>query len=402
MTITSTPPTTAAAQALFARAKELKSQTIADRRKIHSNPELSFCEHETAKYVAERLEQMGCKVKRNVGGTGVVAEIGSGGKLVGLRADMDGLPIHETNAAEYCSQRTEVMHACGHDAHTACLLTAVQLVKERLEAEKRPGRVRFIFQPAEETVNADGKSGAGLMMDQGVIDGVQALVGLHVHPSMPTGIVAFREGVMLAACDSFDAVIKGRGSHGAEPHLGNDAIVLSSHAISALHQVVSRKIAPTELAVLTIGGIRSKTYAANIVSESVEITGTVRYHNQAMHALIKAEVERALSIVSALGGEVELTYRHDSPALNNDATTTKIVRTAAETVLGPDAVIEMPPHMGAEDFAFYTEHVPSCYFVLGVGIAGSPREIHTSTFDINEEALPIGAALLAESVFHLL
>lgn len=384
------------------QAQALKNDLISVRRTIHANPELSFFEKNTASLVATRLAAMGCAVKTGVGSTGVIGEIGNGGPLIGLRADMDALPIDECNDAPYRSSNPSVMHACGHDAHTACLIGAAQILTEHLKANKVEGRFRFVFQPAEERVNQQGKSGAGLMIDDGVLDGVEALIGLHVHPTVPVGMVALRAGPALAACDSFEATIIGKGGHGAEPHVGLDAIVLATNAIQVLQQVVSRRKAAVEPAVITVGGIRSNTYAPNILAESVELTGTVRYFNPAMHDFLKKEIEEALGVVRSLGAELSFEYRHENPALINDSQVTSVVSQVAAELLGSECVMESPLHMGAEDFSFYTEHVPSCYFILGVAIDGSPRELHTSTFDINEDALPIGSALLAQSALRLL
>jgi amidohydrolase len=384
------------------RAQELQEKTVVHRRTIHAQPELSFTEHKTAAYVKSQLESMGYSVTAGVGGTGLLAEFGHSGKIVGLRADMDALPIQETNEVPYRSQCSEVMHACGHDAHTACVLTAGQILIERLRAHDGAGRIRLLFQPAEERTNADGKSGATLMIEDGATKDLHALVGLHVNPQAPVGFIALREGAMLAACDCFDAVIEGKGCHGAEPEVGIDAIVLASQAVQAMQQVVSRRIAAVEPAVVTIGGIRSKTYAPNIVSESVDITGTVRYFNPAMHQILRTEIERALSVVEALGGRVKLDYRNENPPLVNDSALTKMVRQVAEELAGNAFVVEAPLHMGAEDFSFYTKTVPSCFFVLGVGMEGEQRELHTSTFDIDERALSLGAAVLAESAWRLM
>lgn len=389
---------------LLERARELSPKIVGWRRTIHQNPELSFREQNTAKYVFTQLAEMGLVAKSGVGGTGITVEIGNRAetKVVGLRADMDALPITEQNAVDYCSKTAGSMHACGHDAHTACLLGAAFLLHEQWRETSLPGRIRLIFQPGEESVNADNKSGATLMLESGATEGLSALVALHVFPGMPVGKVAAASGPVLAACDSFDVVITGKGCHAAQPELGVDAIVLAAQAVQALQTVVSRRLPAASIGLLTIGGIRSSSYAPNVVSASVELTGTVRYLDPQLHEFFIDEIKKALSVVEALGGSYKLNYHRETPVLANDSRITSVVANTIQSTLGSEALLPFPPILGAEDFAFYTPHVPCCFFGLGVGIPGSPRELHSPTFDINEEALPLGAALLAKSALALL
>ncbi|HEY9793854.1 MAG TPA: amidohydrolase [Candidatus Obscuribacterales bacterium] len=389
--------------ALLAGANAHASQISQWRRAIHEQPELGFCEERTSKYIEEQLKSIGVKKITKAGGTGLVAEIGtSTDKSVGLRADMDALPIQETTNQSYSSKVQGVMHACGHDAHVACVLGAAKLLVEQEKAGKLPGTVRLLFQPAEETVNAEHKSGATLLIEDGALKGMKALVALHVFPAMPAGVVGIRSGPVLAACDSFEVTIQGKGCHGAQPDVGVDAVVLSAQAVQALQTVVSRRIGANEIGLLTIGGIKSSSYAPNVVSDSVQMTGTVRYMETPMHDRFLSEINRALSVVNALGGSYTLDYHNETPVLNNDERVTAIVKEAIEAVIGTSAVVQFPQILGAEDFAFYTAHVPSCFFGLGVGIEGSARELHSPNFDINEKALPLGSALLAQSALTLL
>jgi amidohydrolase len=384
------------------RARAMAPAISELRRKIHANPELSFQESETAKLVCAVLRKAGYDVRPGVGGTGVVAEIGSG-RTIAIRADMDALPIQETNGVDYCSRNENVMHACGHDAHTACALGAAQLIAENYAGDSPPaGCVRFVFQPAEEKVNDDGKSGAGLMIEQGAMDGAEGVLALHVFPNLPVGCIAAKDGPLLAACDSFDIKIKGAGCHGAYPQHGVDAIVVASHVVQAIQTIVSRRKSALDPAVITLGGIRSTTYAHNIVAEEVELRGTVRYFDNNLHTLLKAEIEKACRLAEALGGSYELNYVQDNPPLVNDSQLTNVVRAVARRLLGKDSVLEATLEMGADDFSFLSQHSPGCYFLLGAQIDEGPRVLHTSTFDINEEALPIGAAMLAAAALQFL
>ena len=387
------PTTTLAlAQKFEARIRDL-------RRAIHEHPELSFHESKTAELVAKTMKDLGYRVKPGVGATGVTAEIGKA-PFIGIRADMDALPIEEDPGNQCVSKVKGVMHACGHDAHTACGLGAAMILKEMIEGgqgkEKIKGGVRFLFQPAEEQTNADGKSGATLMMQDGALQGLSGLFGLHVFPQVPVGIVGLRDGALLAACDTFEIKIKGKGCHGGYPQEGIDAVVLASQVVQTIQTIVSRRKSALSPAVLTLGGIKSSTYRPNIVSDEVDICGTVRYFDPALSDMIKTELTRAVSIVEPMGGSFEMTYINENPALINDPSMVAIARRAAEKVLGEKSTFEPTLQMGAEDFSFYCEKIKSCFIVLGVEMEGPSRAIHTPQFDIDEKALPLGAAMLAE------
>ena len=244
---------------MLERAQELSAVLVETRRDIHRHPELSFQEHRTAQRAAERLAELGIKVRTGVGKTGVVGDLGNQGPRIALRADMDALPIQEANQVSYASQVAGVMHACGHDVHVACLLGAAQLLAEEASAGRLPGQVRFLFQPAEESQDAEGLSGAMRMVNEGVMDGVDAVAGLHVWADLPVGTISLREGPATAYPDKFKLVIKGREAHGAFPHEGFDAITLSAQVINALQTVVSRRLDPTRGKVLTVGTIEGGT-----------------------------------------------------------------------------------------------------------------------------------------------
>ncbi|MBS1995248.1 MAG: amidohydrolase [Cyanobacteria bacterium SZAS LIN-2] len=381
----------------LALAQKFAERTVQLRRAIHEHPELSFHESKTAELVARTMTELGYRVKAGVGATGVTAEIGEA-PFIGIRADMDALPIDEDPGNTCVSKVKGVMHACGHDAHTACGLGAAMILKEIFQdpAKKPKGGVRFLFQPAEEQTNADGKSGATLMMQDGAIEGLSGLFGLHVFPQVPVGVVGLRSGAMLAACDTFEIKIKGKGCHGGYPQEGVDAVVLASQVVQTIQTIVSRRKSALSPAVLTLGGIKSSTYRPNIVSDEVDICGTVRYFDPALSDMIKAELSRAVSIVEPLGGSFEMTYINENPALINDPAMVAIASKAADRVLGDKAVFEPTLQMGAEDFSFYCEKIKSCFIVLGVEMEGPSRAIHTPQFDIDERALPLGAAMLAE------
>ncbi len=381
----------------LALAQKFEEQIRTLRRAIHEHPELSFKESKTAALVAKTMGDLGYRVKTEVGGTGVTAEFGQA-PFIGIRADMDALPIEEDPGNQCCSKVQGVMHACGHDAHTACGLGAGMILKELLSdpQNKIKGGVRFLFQPAEEQTNADGKSGASLMMADGAIDGLSGVFGLHVFPQVPVGVVGLREGAMLAACDTFDIKIKGKGCHGAYPQEGVDAVVLASQVVQSIQTIISRRKSALSPAVLTLGGIKSTTFRPNIVAEEVDICGTVRYFEPELSAMIQAELTRAVSIVEPMGGSFEITYVNENPALINDREMVAVAKQAADKILGDNSVIEPTLQMGAEDFSFYCEKVKSCFIILGTKLDGPARAIHTPQFDIDERALPLGAAMLAE------
>ncbi len=396
-----TNKTIIAAEQVLERAWQEKDELLATRRHIHAHPELSFNETQTASFLAAKLEKLGYRVKRNVGGTGLVAEIGDQGKLIGVRADMDALPITENNKNEYCSKNEGIMHACGHDAHSAAALGAASLIASFRKSSRLQGRFRFLFQPAEETVNEEGLSGASLMIKDGSLDEMQALIGIHVHPGMPTGILGFREGTFLAACDSFKITVIGKGGHGAHPEDTVDAVVLASNLVQTLQTLISRRKSALSPAVLTIGGIRSNTFRPNIVAEEVELLGTVRYFDETLSSFFESEILQAGKMLEPFGARMHLKYTRENPALVNDSRLTENLKNAAIELLGSDNVIDLPLELGAEDFSFYTNKIPSVFAIVGCAIPGSPREIHTSSFDIDENSLVYATALLCLGAIRL-
>ena len=387
---------------MLARAQELSDVLVELRRDLHRHPELSFQEHRTAQKVAEGLEKLGIAVRTGVGKTGVVGDLGESGPRVALRADMDALPIQEANEVPYASEVPGVMHACGHDVHVACLLGAAQLLAEEAAAGRLAGQVRFLFQPSEEAQDDEGLSGAMRMVNEGVMDGVDAVFGLHVWADVPVGSMILREGPATAYPDKFELVIKGREAHGAYPHEGFDAITLSAQVINALQTVVSRRVDPTKGKVLTVGTIQGGT-KDNIMAGQVTMTGTIRSFEPQMREVLFAEMERACGVARALGGDFALTIYPGYNPVVNDPAMTALVHKLGVDLLGAENVREAPLEMGGEDFCYFSEKAPGCFFMIGGATPGeAPRRHHHPLFDVDERCLPLGAALLAESAMRFL
>ncbi|GAB4567906.1 MAG: M20 family metallopeptidase [Anaerolineae bacterium] len=378
------------------RARRIHETIRALRREIHMHPELGFEEHRTAALVAKTLDDLGIPYETEVAKTGVVATIGrNDGPIVGLRADMDALPITEANEVPYRSRVDGKMHACGHDAHTAMLLGAAMLLKE-IE-DSLPGRVRLLFQPSEEGQDDEGKSGGLRMVEEGALDGLSAVFGLHVDTDHDAGTIGVVAGPIQAAADAFALDVLGQAAHGAHPDRGVDAIVLAGHVIQAIHAIVSRRIDPTIPGVITIGVIEGGT-KENIVCDRVQLRGTIRSTDEETRQRLWREIERAGEVARALGGDYRLLIKPGYPPTVNDATAAAHVRRVAEEMLGADRVHEAHLSMGAEDFSYMARAVPGCFFRLGVRTPEQPIRIgHSPTFDIDEAALPVGAAMLAEA-----
>lgn len=383
---------------MLKQSHAISEELIEWRRDFHMHPEIGFELHRTSKIVADELEKMGYRVKRGVGKTGVVAEIGEGGKMVAIRADMDALPILEMNEAEYVSQNKGAMHACGHDSHTAMALGAALL----LSKEKLPGRVRFLFQPCEETVDEEGKSGAQRMSEEGAMDGVDYVIAQHVDPLKPVGTIAINAGPSSGGVDSWHAIIRGKGGHGAHPDKTIDPFYLMAHVIIALNAMISRRINPFEPAVVSIGSINGG-FADNVIPEEVKISGTLRFTNETVHQQIHAEIERALEIVKVLGGDYELKYDLGGPPMVNDKYVSDVIEKTGKDLLGADHVSEIEKTLGAEDFGEFMKHAPGAMFTLGTQKAGHEEYLlHHPKFDLDERALPIGTAMLAETAKRFL
>ena len=382
---------------MLERARGIKDQLIRWRREIHMHPELGFQETRTAAFVADVLESLGYRVRTGVGGTGVVGERGNGSPIVAIRADMDALPIQEENAVGYASQVPGVMHACGHDAHTAILLGVATLLAQ----ETFPGTVRLLFQPAEEVDDDAGLSGASYMAQDGAMEGVDAVLALHVDAGTPVGEISLEPGPVSAGVDSFWAVIRGRGAHGAYPEKGLDPVYLAAHVILALHGIVSRRLSPFDPAVVTVGSIHGGQ-AANVIPEEVEISGTIRYEDASVQTQIHEEMERALATARTLGGDYEFKLQVGGKPIINDERIVALIKQVAADLLGAEQVSPGEKGMGAEDFSVFTSMAPGAMFRLGCLIEGDERRGHNPLFDVDEGCLPIGAAMLAEAALRLL
>jgi amidohydrolase len=375
-------------------AANLHASAVETRRHLHRNPELSFEESETAAFISSELSRSGIRHTTGVGGHGIVAVIeGSGDRTVALRADIDALAIQEMNEVDYRSQVPGVMHACGHDAHAASLLTAGRILHGL--GSELPGTVKLVFQPAEE--RAPG--GATAMIADGVLENplVDSMIGQHVNPELPVGTVGFRPGLFMGSCDDFYITVRGHGGHAAKPHQGVDPVAIAGTLIVALQQIVSRNSDPVAPSVLSFGYIHGAG-TANVIPDTVDLAGTFRTLDPAWREEAVQRVERtARELVHSLGGEAEVRLVRGYPALSNDPSTTNHARERAVEYLGEDNVVELPPALWGEDFAYYANARPACFYNLGVGneARGIVHPVHSPHFNLDEEALLVGPGLLA-------
>jgi len=380
---------------------EIESNIINIRRQIHRNPELALNEFQTSELVASHLNKLGFEVTENVGKTGVVALLRGKvpGKTVALRADMDALPIQEENYHEYKSINDNIMHACGHDAHTAVLLGAATILSQIKETIK--GNIKFIFQPSEEIE----LGGARAMIEEGVLENpkVDAIFGLHVNPELPAKTIGYRNGAICATGAGFQIDIIGKGGHGSSPHDAIDAIIIASEVIRSLQTISSSKVDPRETFVLTVGTIHGG-YAANVIADKVTLTGTIRYFNNEIIVKVGKDIENIVKYVtSAHGATYKFNFRAGGNPVINDNKMINIVKNAAVELLNEKDVILVKQCLWGEDFALYASLVPAAFVLLGVGYENRENyPLHNSKFDINEEALPVGAALLAYSAVSFL
>jgi len=382
----------------IAPAPSLDETVIALRRDFHAHPELGFQEQRTAEIVAERLRALGYdEVHTGIAKTGVVGVMRGTrpGKTIMLRADMDGLPIEEENDVAYRSTHAGAMHACGHDGHVAMLLGAAQTIAQR--RAELPGTVCLVFQPAEE-----GHGGGQAMVEAGVLErfGIERAYGLHLASAHPVGLVGVREGPFYASSDSIEITIEGKGGHGAAPHLSIDPIYVAGEFIVAVQQIVSRRIDPLEPAVITIGAIHGGT-THNVIPSRVKLLGTVRAFDAGVRATMAERIEQVLrGVCEAAGATYTFDYLWRYPVTSNDAEQTRYVRALAERTVGAERVAEIPRIMGAEDFSFFAERVPACFFTIGSnGGEASAWPHHHAKFDIDERALTVGTTMMTALAF---
>jgi amidohydrolase len=380
-------------------ARALQEQLTSWRRDIHMHPELGFQEHRTSRLVADELQAMGLRVKTGVGKTGVVGYIGQGKPVIGIRADMDALPIQETNDVPYASQVPGVMHACGHDSHTAMLLGVARLLSTK--TDRPPGEIRLLFQPCEEAWDEEFKSGAVRMIEDGALAGVDAVIGLHVASHFPAGKVMVDTGYVSAAVDDFQATIIGTGGHGAYPHLTTDPIFIFAQVINIIYGIRARRIDPTRPAVISVGSVHAGD-AENVIPGELKLGGTIRSFDEETRQALAQELEDALAVARAMGGDYTLDITKGYPSLYNDPKVTAIIHQVAVEMLGEDALLPIMLGMGAEDFSYMAREAPGAMFTLGAKLDEVARPHHSPVFDLDETAFPVGAALLAETACRLL
>ncbi|UXX80759.1 M20 family metallopeptidase [Reichenbachiella carrageenanivorans] len=382
-------------------SQSLHQETVANRQHIHANPELSFQETETAKYVLTQLQKIGIKTKTGIAGNGIEAIIEGKNptkNTIALRADMDALPIIEESDKPYKSKKKGVMHACGHDVHTSSLLTTVNIlnqVKDEFE-----GTIKFIFQPGEEVF----PGGASLMIKEGVLENPKpsAIFGQHVMPLIPVGKVGFREGMYMASADELYVTVTGKGGHGALPEHNVDPVVIASHIIIALQQVVSRMAAPKTPSVLSFGKVLAHG-ATNVIPNEVKIEGTFRTLDEKWRKEAHVKMKKmAEGIAESMGGSCNFNIQVGYPFLKNEPELTERAKQAAIAYLGKENVVDLDVWMGAEDFAYYSQEVDACFYRLGTRneAKGIVSAVHTPTFDIDEDALSHGPGLMAWLAIH--
>lgn len=377
-------------------AGQYSGEVVEARRHLHENPELSYEEHNTVRFVKEKLESFGISIREEVATTGLIAEIqgrNPGKKSIALRADMDALPITETSNVPYKSKVAGVMHACGHDVHTASLLGTAKIlhsIRDQFE-----GTVRLLFQPGEEKT----PGGASYMIRDGALKNPQpsGIIGQHVFPLLPVGKIGFREGMYMASCDEIYLKVIGKGGHAAAPDLAIDPILIASHIIIALQQVVSRNASPRQPTVLSFGNIIGKG-ATNIIPNEVSIAGTFRAMNEEWRASALKKIKKmAESIAEGMGGKCEVEISKGYPYLENNPELTRRIRSAAATYVGQENVVDIDITLAAEDFSYYSQVIPASFYRLGTAnpAKGITSYVHTPTFDIDEDALKIGPGLMA-------
>ncbi len=374
---------------------EFAPKLIEIRRRLHEIPELGNQEHKTTALIAAQLAEAGLTLRPDIEGTGVIAEIeGADEKIVGLRVDIDALPIEELTGVSYASKNNGLMHACGHDVHTTVGIGVAHVLKAL--AEKPPWTVRLLFQPAEE-LQPGGSVG---FIKQGALRNMSAIFGVHVDPGIEVGNIGLKYGPHLASVDVFEIEIFGKGGHAAHPHLAVDSIYIAAKAVTALQSIPARNIDPVKPAVLTVTSIHGGR-AKNIIPESVKLAGTIRTLDNGVRAEIPELMKRVLAgVTQAFGGDFTIELTRGSSVLVNDKVCTQVFQKAATELLGEKHVqIIQVPRMGSEDFANYLDHIPGAMMRLGVSSsAETSHSLHSPYFNIDESAIPIGVEVLVRTL----
>lgn len=378
---------------------KFQDEMIALRRDLHANPEIGFKEKRTSSIVAGALLALGIEVHRNVGGTGVVGVLRgkqcNSGLSIGLRADMDALPMCEDSGLSYASQHDGLMHACGHDGHTTILLAAAKYLAQTRDFN---GQVVFIFQPAEE-----GLGGAQAMIEDGLFERFHcdAIYALHNWPALPAGRVGINPGPMMAASDRFEILVQGKGGHGAHPYQTIDPILVGAHIVTALQSIVSRTVNPHDSAVISVGSlIAGNPNAMSVIPDQARLVGTVRTFRDAVQKTIEEHMQVMVqNVASAFGATAELKYQKlYAPTINNPECAQRVVNVATDLFGAENVVSDLTPSMGSEDFSFMLQHRPGAYFRLGQGGADQGRLLHNPQYDFNDAVIPLGATLFARLV----
>ncbi len=378
-------------------ARQYHPESIEQRRHLHQHPELSFEEVQTGRYIAARLQELDIEHRHGVAENGVVALIKGRNpkkKVVALRADMDALPIQETNQVAYKSQRAGIMHACGHDVHTASLLGTARILHEL--RDRFEGTVKCIFQPGEEKL----PGGASIMIKEGVLERPKpvSIFGQHVHPPLRAGLIGLKPGIYMASSDEIYVTVKGKGGHGAMPQECIDPVVITAQIIVALQQIISRYADPAIPSVLTFGKINTTGGATNIIPNEVKLEGTFR----TMHEKWRSEAHKRMkkmaeSIAKSMGGACDFNILRGYPVLHNNPELTVRTKKWAIEFMGKERVVDLPLRMTSEDFAYFAQAMPACFYRLGTGNPerGIQSPLHTSTFDVDESALETGMGLMS-------
>ncbi|ASF41172.1 amidohydrolase [Halobacillus halophilus] len=383
---------------LVRRSQELHSSLVKWRRDFHQHPELSFQEQRTSRKVEEILREAGIEdIETNVGGYGLIATISNGpGAVIGVRADMDALPIEEETGFAWASKNHGVMHACGHDAHTAILLGVAHLFIEDAKANRFQGTVKFVFQPAEEKCDEQGETGAVKMLHSNKLEELDSILALHMCPWRKRGEVQIHDGPSMANNDEFHIAIKGDGGHAGYPHQTVDPVWISTFVLQNLYSLNGRKVDPLDVGTISIGKIRAGE-ANNIIPHEVEIRGTMRSYSNEVRYMLIHEINKIPSLVASLGGECDLVVQKGEPALYNAPEINAVFRKAAY----PMTIYNEPFGMGSEDFSHFTQKIPGAMFFLGCATE-KVTNLHQSDFNIDESAMCDGVRVLAESTYELL